>query len=76
MNTNRVSSETSADSRKKFDTLDAEYTSLTFRAAELVDARDAGDGCAAEKLEAVRARRDAVKAELRRRDASFDRWEC
>jgi hypothetical protein len=65
-----------ADSRKKFDTLDAEHVALIYRAAELVDARDAGDCAAASKLEAVRARRDAVKAELRRRDPAFDRWEC
>lgn len=74
MSTNR--DERGADTRKKFDTLDAEYTRLIFEAARLVDARDAGDGCAAEKLETVRARRDAVKAELRRRAPSFDRWEC
>ena len=60
----------SADTRKKFDTLDAEYTHLIFEAARLVDAGDTT------KLETVRARRDVVKAELRRRSPSFDRWEC
>lgn len=60
---------------KRFNTLDKEYTALVFEACRLVDARDAGDTTAAAKLEAVRAKRDAVKVELRRR-ASFDRWEC
>lgn len=66
----------SADSRKKWCTLEDEYNALVFKACRLVNARDAGDETAAAKLETVRARRDAVKAELRRRQPSFDRWEC
>jgi hypothetical protein len=61
---------------KSASALDKEYTALTFQAARLVDARDAGDPTAAAKLEAVRTKRASVKAALRVRVPSYDRWEC
>jgi hypothetical protein len=61
---------------KRFETLEKEHIALISEAARLVDARDAGNAEAARQLEVVRAKRAAVKAELRRRDPGYDRWEC
>jgi len=61
---------------KRFETLHTEWLGLVFETARLVDARDGGDMTAVSKLEAARAKRDAIRDELRRRQPSFDRWEC
>jgi hypothetical protein len=61
---------------KRFSTLEKEYDSLLHKACCLVDARDAGDAAAVVELEEVRARRDAVKRELRARATDFDRWDA
>lgn len=61
---------------KRTSTMEYEYTQLTHLTARLIDMRDAGDKWAAQKLEEIRAKKAALKAELRKHDPQFDRWEC
>lgn len=61
---------------KKFDTLDKESTALTFEACRLADALHAGDTSLRPKLAEVRAKLDAVEAEMARRTYLYGKWLC
>lgn len=63
---------------KRLQTMIDECEAMTREACRLVDARDDGDTTAAAKLEEVRARRDAMLADIRKRPDGrrYDRWEA